>query len=337
MIRKAFILVVVASLIFWLAGAYLMKRKVGSFIDNIQTDNIQILHSGLNISGFPYSWKVNLSSPKILLIDNHSSIEIGSQDIEIDFSFGLKETQIDLGRNFIFTNLVDQKSAKYSVRASTNLILYANTNRRIYEIDDHKDVFYNVIDHVYIEDPLISILEQEEDTQEAEVFTVKDFAIAMQKQYDGNQDNIFFTLKGRYKSDARFFDFKSSSIDARIKYYFDDTDNSQRDYDRMIDVQKLYVDFDDAFLDSKGAIKLARADVPSGEFTLSMKHYDRIINILIPQDFILSQNYIKKIISKTVMNSGVSRNDEDPIKFEFKFSNEGVSIGNFNLVQNGLE
>lgn len=331
MIRKIFLSFVVAFLVFWLTGAYLMKSKVRSFIDQAQTDNIKLTHSGMGIAGFPFNWKVNVYSPKISFLDDHSSVEIESQDAEFIFSFGLKKTCIDLGQNFYFHHVTGEESTKYIAKSTDKLILHISTDRRIYEIDDHKDAFYDVIDNSHLEDELISVFEQENDNQESEVFTIKDFAISLQKQSNEIKDNILLTLKGNYNSDTRFFEFKSSSIDAKVKYYLDDSNNETKEYDRMIDIQKFYMDFDDAFLDSKGTIKLLRTDIPSGQFVISMKYYNRIINMLVPNDFILSKDYIKKIISKAVMNSGNGNGNEELAKFEVKFSNQGVSVGKLKM------
>lgn len=331
MIRRVSLLLVVAFLMFWFTGAYVMKRKVSGFLEYAQTDNIKLVHSGLSIAGFPLSWKVRISSPKILFIDNHSSMEAELQDITLCFSYGLKETSMDLGQNFILNHVVDEKITKYHAKADNNLMLYLSTNKRIYEIDDHQNAFYEIINNAHLDKFAAYIYEIDEQMQQTEIFSIKDFAFGMQKEITQQLDNILFSLSGYYKSDSRFFDFKSSSIDTKIRYYLDDSNNEKKEYDRMIDIKKLYMDFDDAFLDSKGSIKLTRSDAPAGQFTIMMKNYDNIINIIIPHDFILSQTYVKKIISKAVLNSGIAAANAEQVKFEIKFSNEGVSIGNFNI------
>lgn len=344
MIRKILLFSIVFYLVFWFTGAYLMKSKVSGIVKASHTDNIKLTHSGANISGFPFSWRVSLISPKLLLLDNHSSIEIDAQNVLLSFSFGLKKTTVNLGKDFVFNHSTDATVTKYIAKAADNLILQINTNRRIYEIDDHQDAFFEVVDNAYLSDSLISVFEQEEGGQENEVFAVKDFVLSLKKhlasqnnnqeQLQQNFDNILFSLKGQYKSDTRFFDFKSSNIDARVRYYFDDSSSENKEFDRMIDVQKLYIDFDDAFLDAKGSVKFTRADMPNGEFSITMKNHNRIINVLVPQDFIISQNYLRTLISKSIMNSDIAMSNGEQVKFEVKFSNKGLSIGSFNILQN---
>ena len=71
---------------------------------------------------------------------------------------------------------------------------------------------------------------------------------------------------------------------------------------------------------------------------ISMTQYQDVVDLLVPEDFMISKSYIKKVIAKATMASlnKVASND-DALKFEVSFSDKGVSIGNLNLLELNLE
>ena len=70
------------------------------------------------------------------------------------------------------------------------------------------------------------------------------------------------------------------------------------------------------------------------DIDVSMLRYQDIIDIFIPENFMISGSYIKKIIAKAVLPeiNKVATN-ADKIDFKIRFSDDGVYLGQINLLE----
>ena len=85
-----------------------------------------------------------------------------------------------------------------------------------------------------------------------------------------------------------------------------------------------------------GVLKLAKTSLPKGKMNITMNQYQDVVDLLVPEDFMISKSYIKKIIAKATMASlnKVASND-DALEFEVNFSDNFSASYNGSIHVNG--
>ena len=110
------------------------------------------------------------------------------------------------------------------------------------------------------------------------------------------------------------------------------------DFERKLEISNASLKFNNAALDVSGVLKLTRSSLPRGAIDVSMVQYQDVIDTLIPEDFMMSNSYIKNIISKATLfdlnNTELNTNNVD---FKIHFSNQGISVGKPNLFELKVE
>jgi hypothetical protein len=110
------------------------------------------------------------------------------------------------------------------------------------------------------------------------------------------------------------------------------------DYDHKLDINKGLLKFDNASIGIDGVVKLAKTSLPKGKMNIAMNQYQDVVDLLVPEDFIISKSYIKKIIAKATMASlNKVASNGDAVEFDVNFSDKGVTIGKLNLLELNLD
>jgi hypothetical protein len=269
------------------------------------------------------------------LVNQSSIYEFVAKDAKFYFNYDLSAVRIKLPKNLEYKNSSAENFDSYSLVSE-------------------KDIDANII----FTEPLYSI-----DTDHLEKRHVKSFDIAISslKTLINNRDifhiansQLQFTqndikeigeyglqIKGDYASDVSHLTIDKAHLFLDTTYTMrDDHFNSESDfdYDHKLNVHKGIFKFDNASLGIDGVLKLAKTSLPKGSMNISMSQYQDVVDLLVPEDFMISKSYIKKIIAKATMSSlnKVASNDDD-LKFEINFSDKGVSIGKLNLLELNLE
>ena len=65
---------------------------------------------------------------------------------------------------------------------------------------------------------------------------------------------------------------------------------------------------------------------------LSIKIFENLVNILVPDDFIFSKSYVKRFIAKAAAIE-FSNAITNKVNFDIEFSDKGIVLGNANLLE----
>ena len=323
-----------------------MKGKLLGMLENAQSDNIKIQYQDASISGFPFNWQIRLDHPKILFSNNMGEYELAAENLDFTFGLLMKHTLVNAGHKFYFSHnpaliaVSEEQGAnteaagKHYISAASDVIINLDTRNRVYEIDDRQGAFWDILSTLSFSQDKVKISRDESD-----IFELSDLKVNLEKKEFSNseeeskRDKFDIKLRGKYNSDTNYFQIKSSMIEANLSYLINETAEGVKSdgYDRLLSINKLHMDFDEAFLDVVGKIELFKSKQAEGALRLTMKKYSSLIDILVPEYFSIPKQYIKKTITKAIISTEGNKILEDQVSLNLTFSETGLQIGKLSL------
>jgi hypothetical protein len=175
----------------------------------------------------------------------------------------------------------------------------------------------------------------------SDIFQLKNSELNLTKKNIESSQEYRVKLAADYDSAVNHFKINNAHLMLDISYFmrndiFDE--NAAADFDHKLDIHRGLFKFDNASIEMNGDLKLARSRLPSGAMNISLLQYQDVVDMLVPEDFIISKSYIKKVIAKAAMpilNKVASNSDS--IKFDISFTDRGISIGKLNLLELNLD
>ncbi len=344
MIRKILLITVFSFVVFWFAGAYLLKGKLIGMLENIQNDNIKIQYKDASISGFPLNWQITLDHPKISFSNHIGEYEFAGENLEFTFCFFMKHTLVNAGHKFYlirYPSIAESSeevgeldSNKHYISTASDVLINLDTHDRVYEIDDRQGAFWDILNSLSFSQDKVKVSRDESD-----IFELSDLKIIIEKkefsssEEESKQDKFNIKLRGKYNSDTNYFQIKSSMIEANFSYIVNEGPDGVKSYgyDRLLNINKLHMDFDEAFLDIVGKIELFKSKQAEGDLRLKMKKYSTLIDILVPENFIIPKQYITKTITKAIISTEGNKILDDQVSLDLNFSETGLKIGKLSL------
>lgn len=367
MIRRVLLLAVILAVLFWVIGAHLAKWRVIGFMDNIDSENVKISYKEAIISGFPLAWKIKLLEPKITIVGRSNVQELLMEDVL--FNCNLFSARVIINKKIRYIDSDITSDTNYFIEAANNFIFDLQFNNSIIPL--HKpNQHLETLNILHSDLPVIAFLHgtkeifkldsvkiafARENISEAEMINKNDAskeASEKRKQVKDNagQMEVYkLKLMGNFTSDSEQIKVKKANALLGIQYIvneeiFTDTNNNAFEtrefesdhFERKIDITGLQLKVDDAFIDIKGSLKLSRRAAPVGKFDVNLIQYHNIVDALIPENFIFSQAMIKKAISKANIQD-ITKQDSGSTNlgnanFKVIFSDQGITIGKFNLL-----
>lgn len=304
-----------------------MKSKVIALAEKVQTDNFNISHKAVRISGFPFKWRITVRHPVFSYTDMLGTTEAHLKQIVFDFAFGLKTTHIDFGSSVDFKRSLDEdKEQSYRLHSDNPLLVDLVTYRRVYEIDDSKLAPMNVVRScTFLTDYLIF---EGEDNQLFELDGVKLFA---DKDLGDNVDTISVSIRGGYSSEGGFLGFNKASINTIMTYKINYALEEEREFDHKIKITRSKLEIDDSKLKLAGELILNHTSLPKGKFEVAIKKYKKMVDTIIPDDFFISKSYIKELLAGIIMKKGggteaLPTENAELVKFDVVFTEDGVRL-----------
>jgi len=334
-IRKTLFLSIIFVIAAWLAGAHYVKSKLLESLESLESDNIKISYVDAKIGSSPFAWKIIFKEPKITLVNQSSIYEFAAKDAKFYFNYDLSAVRIKFPKDLEYKNISTESSDSYSLVSEKDITTNVIFTEPLYSIDT--DLLEKK--HIKSFDIAISSLKTLFDNRD--IFHIANSQLQFTQNDVKEIDEYRLKIKGDYASDVSHLTIDKAHLFFDTTYTMrDDHFNSESDfdYDHKLNVHKGIFKFDNASLSIDGLLKLAKTSLPKGSMNISMSQYQDVVDLLVPEDFMISKSYIKKIIAKATMSSlnKVASNDDD-LQFEINFSDKGVSIGDLNLLELNLE
>lgn len=326
-IRKILLIVTSIFLIVWFGGAYYTKNSLVRAINQMQNDNVKISYEEASISGFPSKWQIRLKHPKITLIDQVSSNEIILDSVYVSTNFSLKEIKVVAGKKFAIQKHFEDRKSLYQCEAQNDIIFLMKTTQALPKLQLNYASLKTNFEYLVFDLPKLVVSDSDH-----LIFELSDIKFGITKDTEPLLEKFSLKLALKYLSDGHFMEFKNSNIYANLSYTINASDeNKEIEFDRLINVEKVTLALDDAWLNLNGSMKLSTVAVPQGNFEIEMRKYSKMIDLLVPDDFILSRPYIKKVIAKSVMQYADNDSLMDKVRLSISFSDQGVKIGKLDL------
>lgn len=332
MIRKILIFLIFIFIVFWVGGAHLMKSKVSSLIKGTGSDNIKISYSDIKVSGFPLVWKVQLLEPKITLTDEHKTNEVLLKHLSIIFNYKLTEAKINFDKSMSFHDSRDADEESYDLSSlGEELIVDFKFEKPIFLLGNSD--LSSSLKAIKINN-LSFTVNQDQD----QVFAVSNASLVFDKTINGKIENININVAGEYRSEKSLFKFQNASISLDMDYVTNLEVISEQDsnatFERSLNIKKWESTFGNATLGIKGSVGFSKNKLPEGEIAIAMTRYPELIDAVVPDEFIVSEMYLKRLVLKIVSLEPREGLDGDA-KFKIKLGVDGATVGNVNLLQFG--
>ena len=335
MIRKTLFFSIILVAVIWLAGAHYVKSKLLESLESIESDNIKISYADANIGGSPFAWKIIFKEPKVTLVNQSSIHELSAEEAKFYFNYDLSAVRIKFPKKLEYKNSSAEKAYNYSLVSEKHI----NTNVTFTEPLCFINAYLLEKTHIKSFDVAIPSLKTIFDNRD--IFHIANSRLQFTQNDIKEAGEYRLKIKGDYASDVSHLTIDKAYLSLDLNYTMRDANFSSLgafDYDHKLDIHKGIFKFDNASIGVDGVLKLAKTSLPKGKMNISMTQYQDVVDLLVPEDFMISKSYIKKVIAKATMASlnKVASND-DALKFEVSFSDKGVSIGNLNLLELNLE
>lgn len=337
MIRKILFCIITLAIVVWLSGAYYIKSKLLESLTAMENSNVDFSYKDSSIGGFPFSWNISIKEPRIALISQSAAREISAEKAEFCFDYDLKSVSVSLPGAIEYSFNRSESLYNYSLLSEEEVNAEVSFVDSLYKIPGDKKWTAKYIKTIDLRLPDMKAIHENE-----EIFYVSNSSIKLLQDYADDIDRYRVKVSSDYRSDTSHMKINKAHLlldfDYVVRNNSDFEYESLENFDHKFSINKFLFRFDNAYLDVVGSLKLARSSLPDGKVKISMMQYRDVVDFVVPEDFIISRSYIKKVIARSTMGSlnKVASNDDD-IKFEITFSDKGILIGNLNLLDLNLD
>ncbi|MEM6338856.1 MAG: hypothetical protein AAF673_02890 [Pseudomonadota bacterium] len=303
----------------------------------MENSNVDFSYKDSSIGGFPFSWKISIKEPRIALISRSAAREISAEKAEFCFDYDLNSVSVSLPEAIEYNFNRAEAFYNYSLLSEDKVTAKVSFIDSLYKIPGDKKWTTNYIKTVDLRLPDMKAIHENE-----EIFYVSNSNVRLLQDYADDIDRYRVKVSSDYRSDVSHIKINKAHLLLDFDYIIRNNSNfeyeSLENFDHKFSIKKFLFRFDNASLDVAGSLKLARSSLPDGKIKISMMQYRDVVDFVVPEDFIISRSYIKKVIAKSTMASlnKVASNDDD-VKFEINFSDKGILIGNLNLLELNLD
>jgi len=323
-IRKFIFSIFLMFVLSWFAGAYLVKSRLLSLIEGVESDNIKISYLDSKISGFPGNWKIHILSPTIKIISHIGSRELSAKELICMFDFSFKKIIFDFGRTIKYTDETRDK-LEYILSSERNLNGLIKFNNPLYSISWNHNL-REVIKLFKIDPTIISMsLDQQQ------IFEISDLTLLIRHSRDNKNEKFFIQSKALYKS-LTDLQIREAKFDLNMLAAEEIPTKN-----KTITINRLNLNFDEAEVDLNGDVTMNKDELPKGKLLVNLVHYNDIIDKFVPTNFIISRTALKNLISRAeegndIITEQVDTKIVDNADFEVEFSKNGIKVGAIELI-----
>jgi len=331
-IRKIILFIIVALVVTWLAGAHIIKNRLIMIAEDASSDNIKFSYQDTKISGFPFSWQVTFISPKLTITDQKSLREIFIPSLNTKFDYSMQGVVFNSGQIIYCNDIQGPLVQEYQFISDQDISVNAYFTESLYFMDSALQ-WKDFISAIKFDLSSIKM-----DLAGREIFTMSDIQVRSRQEQNDFISSMQLKLVGNYSASASYLNVSKAHLLVDLSYLINNhllESEGKIDFDRKLKLSKIKLYLDNASLDLSGVLNLTRSSLPHGELDVSLVQYHDVINAVVPDDFMFSADYIKKIIAKATLSD--ANNDSNNVEFKVRFSDKGISVGTLNLLELKVE
>jgi hypothetical protein len=328
-IRRIIFYIAILITVIWISGAYYIKTRLTKVLD-FSNNNVELSYKDMSIGGFPFEWKIILEEPRLALVNQFTARELSTKNIELRFNYDLRSAYIVLPEaleyNFNKLNTINN----YSLINENKVVFKIIFSEFLHKINLDQKLLEH-IKSINTDLPKITVI-----SGDKEIFHATESYIKFQQTYNQRFDIYKIKFVGNYKSDINYLNINTASFYIDSDYTIRNNNNFENteNFDHKLNINSLLFKLDNAVLDVRGSLNLARTSPPRGKIAVSMVQYQEVVDFLLSEDSFISSAYVKKLIAKSTLDSSnqLDSNNDD-VKFDINFSDNGILVGNLNLLE----
>lgn len=328
MIRKIVLALLVLFILSWVGIAHLAKSNLIAHINDLQTENLKISFKEATVAGFPFKWEVELAEPKVTIIDQHASHELAFQLIKVGFNYNFTILKLDLGNKASYTS-ENFNPNYFNLASPENLSITISLVDNLFKITPHATI-NEVLKEISFVNSRIAVTNDTGD----ELLVITTPHINVQNGNEEQLKRTDFKIGGEFKLNKHYGDSHLEKGDIAIvgKYLINDSQASIQNlgFERKIELTDGSIRVNEAKCSVSGFASLSRNTEPQGKFSFEITRYEDLVDLLIPEDFIFSRPYIKKLIARAAALK-FSNNLDEKIAFDFHFNDKDITFGRINI------
>lgn len=337
MIRKVLFSIALIFTVFWFSGAYLIKNRLISMLDNLESDNIKVSYDKISMSGFPGIWKISIKNPRFTLIDSIHLKQISTASIDCLVDFTFKKMTLVISDTVHQDQDIDQVHDRYTWQADQNILARIKFNSPLYEVGKNDSVSQIIKSFNLYTNRAVGIFEGKE------ICAISNIAIEINKLLRADSESSLIKAHARYTGEDAFLGFNEAelTLDLTVTYW------DRLKPSRSININEFYLVVDDASASMEGEISLVAGRLPKGEFLVKVDNYEAAVDKIIPASFNVPKTTLKDVIVRAAEVASTEKATEatastllvqdKTVHFNVTFSEKGVQIGGVNLTKFNLD
>jgi hypothetical protein len=328
-IRKIVLAFVVLFVLTWIILAHIAKSKLISFVNNSQTDNIKISYNDASVGGFPFGFTIRFASPKITITDQIIAREFSADYLNFVFNYKLSKSKLEFGKTLNYSTHSDEALFEYNLQSQNKMNVFVDFTKALFKVDSSHSL-RQVLKDIEFNHPYILALTSSQE----ELFTLSNINFKMTNVSLQEPGALNLKITGDYNSSSNAHELKKASLFLESNYMVNERDinsDPNLNFDRKLEIVTAKMNLNDTSGDLKGWVELSRDNLPQGKISVELVRYDELVDIILPDDFIFSKPYVKKIIAKAAAIE-FSNEISDKINFDINFTDQGVAFGRVNLL-----
>lgn len=330
MIKSKFVL----SLIFcaclflsgWIAVSHIAKKNLLQMLFSINDDNIQISYSDVEVSGFPWKFRISLKRPIIRVINAHQVKSLIFTNIDMNLDLLMQKPYFAIGSEYILQKHgadMSLQSEKKIISPTPNIITIKLTNSLLKSFDK-RNLIKNLqslrsqIDH-------FEIFEREKTIAKLENLTFD-----VSKIFIPGDDLKFNTRIHITYSDVA--NKNSTNLDVNLDFLrYIAPSKEEKSHIKEVDLKNFTIKTQSASVKTEGKVAFPRQQHMVGELGVNLENYPELV-LMLTNGGIKSEKFFYKILTEATLSE--SNNNMDLAKyakFSIKFTEDNIYFGNIEM------
>jgi len=308
-IRRALLLISVLYILIWFLAAHLIKNEAVKGVSRISNDNIRLSYDKVNVSGFPFFWRLRFDDFRIISTDHD-----GLGEIKLDFialEHKIYSSEVTLSKRVLFDDLKNVENKFISGAKSE----YEPVIRVTYSepvLFPNKSNIKEYFAELYFSLPSVKYFSPKKILAD-----LKNLEILLTRVKSDNLNTYQLTKSFDFTPKMGIDYIKSAKMLVDVEYVSPRTkiEKSSLGYNYKIQFNKFNFKYDDSQMNLGGVVTLSSGEMPKGQLKFLMRNHEELVDWF--SDYLgLSKKFITEYLKyniRTVNDSNLYHSQLDLI------------------------
>lgn len=293
----------------------------------MDSERVKLSYDKILVSGFPYRFSFAIINPQVTLITDDNPLHLATDKIECAFNFNLKKLQVTLSTPVIQRSEEDNSSVSYLFQNEEGLLGVIKFSQPLYYLSDGHSPFSAIKSASFYLDNLDGVSEGRK------IFSFYDILLRLDKQSSLALEENMIKLHLSYRGEDGLMSFNEAELSLDMRMINDIKSASKR-----VIINEMSLVLDESESSMAGDMIMTSLAAPTGKFFLKFQDYSGFIDSLVPQDFSIPPDDVKRLIALTkkvdgiAQDQGITNIDYDKsAKVDIELTSDDIKIGDKSL------